>query len=125
MLLWMKIRDYAAARVRFGYLRIHVLLRREGFKINKKRVYRLYCLENLNIRRKPVKKRVSIPRIEVQEVSRTNESWAMDFVSDQLFDGRRFRSLTVVDTYSRECLAIHAGKSIQGTDVVNVLERLK
>jgi putative transposase len=125
LLLRMKIRDTAATHVRYGYLRIHVLLLREGFKVNKKRVYRLYCLENLNLRRKPVKKRVSVPRIEVPEVSRTNASLAMDFVSDQLFDGRRFRCLTVVDTYSRECLAIHVGKSIQGTDVVNTLEQLK
>ena len=73
-LLRMKIRDYAAARVRYGYLRIHVLLQREGLKINKKRVYRLYCLEGLNLRRRTKKKRVSAPRIEVPSESRPNEA---------------------------------------------------
>jgi putative transposase len=121
----MKIRDYAAARVRYGYLRIHALLRREGFLINKKRIYRLYCLENLNIRYKRRKKLVSIPRIELENGHRVNESWAMDFVSDELYNGKRFRALPVVDTYSRECLAIHVGQGIQGTDVVNVLETLQ
>jgi putative transposase len=121
----MKIRDYAAARVRYGYRRIYVLLRREGLLINHKRVYRLYCRENLNIRHKPRKKLVSIPRVELQKESRLNESWAMDFVSDQLYNGRRFRTLTIVDTFSRECLAIHVGQAIQGTDVVNVLDTLQ
>jgi putative transposase len=125
IMLRMKIRDYAAARVRYGYLRIYILLRREGLVINKKRVYRLYCLENLNIRHKPKRKIVSVPRIEVQKESRLNESWAMDFVSDQLYNGKRFRALTMVDTFSRECLAIHVGQAIQGTDVVNVLETLQ
>jgi putative transposase len=122
--LRMKIRDHAAARVRYGYLRIHVLLRREGLMVNKKRVYRLYCLDNLNLRLKPRKKLVSRPRVEVQKESHPNEGWAMDFVSDQLFNGKRFRTLTVVGTYTRECLALFAGQSIQGTDVVEVLNRL-
>ena len=122
--LRMKIRDYAAARVRYWYLRIHVLLRREGLIVNRKRVYRLYCLDNLNLRLKPRKKLVSRPRVEVQKESHPNEGWAMDFVSDQLFDGKRFRTLTVVDTYTRECLALYAGQSIQGKDVVEVLNRL-
>jgi len=121
----MKIRDYAAARVRYGYRRIYVLLRREGLLINHKRVYRLYCRENLNIRHKSSRKFVSIPRIELQKESRLNESWAMDFVSDQLYNGKRFRTLTIVDTFSRECLAIYVGQAIQGTDVVNVLETLQ
>jgi putative transposase len=108
-MLRMKIRDYAAARVRYGYLRIHILLRREGLLINKNRVYRLYCLENLNIRHKPKRKIASVPRIEAQKETRLNESWAMDFVSDQPYNGKRFRTLTVVDTFSRECLAIYVG----------------
>jgi putative transposase len=124
-MLRMKIRDYAAARVRYGYLRIHILLRREGLLVNKKRVYRLYCLENLNIRHKPSRKIVSVPRIELPKESHSNESWAMDFVSDQLYNGKRFRTLTVVDTFSRECLAIYVGQAIQGIDVVNVLKTLQ
>jgi putative transposase len=126
LMLRMKIRDYAQSHVKYGYLRIHVLLRREGLKVSKNRVYRLCCLEGLNLRRKYSRRKVvSAPRVEPVRESRPNESWAMDFVSDQLFDGRRFRSLTVIDSYTRECLAIHAEKTIRGTDVVQMLERLK
>lgn len=106
-------------------MRIHALLRREGFLVNKKRVYRLYCLGNLNIRYKRRKKLVSIPRIKLENGSRVNESWAMDFVSDELYSGKRFRALTIVDTYSRECLAIYVAQGILGTDVVNVLMTLQ
>ena len=122
--LRMKIRDYASVRVRYGYRRIHVLLQREGIKVNKKRVYRLYKLENLDLRLKPRRKFVAKPRLELQKESRPNEAWAMDFVSDQLFNGKRFRTLTLVDTYTRECLATHVGQSIRGIDVVSVLEGL-
>jgi len=121
----MKIRDFAASHVRYGYLRIHVLLRREGIKISKNRVYRLYCLEGLNLRRKMKRKRASSPRIEVQSEGRPNESWAMDFVSDQLFDGKRFRCLTMIDCFTRECLAIEVDRSIRGGHVVEILDRLK
>lgn len=120
----MKIRDYAAARVRYGYLRIHVLLRREGIVVNKKRVYRLYCLDNLNLRLKFKRKALARPRLQVVSENRPNMVWAMDFVSDQLFDGRRFRTLTLVDKFTRECLATHVGQSIKGTDVVKVLDDL-
>jgi putative transposase len=126
LLLRMKIRDYAATHVRYGYLRIHVLLRREGLKVSKNRVYRLYCLEGLNLRRKYKRRKVvTAPRIVPQRESHPNESWAMDFVSDQLFNGKRFRNLTMLDSYTRECLAIHVDRSIQGTDVAEVLDRLK
>lgn len=126
LLLRMKIRQYAESHVKYGYLRIHVLLQREGLRIGKNRVYRLYCLEGLNLRRKYTRRKVvSAPRVELARESRPNESWAMDFVSDQLFDGRRFRSLTVIDSYTRESLAIHADKTIRATDVVETLETLK
>lgn len=120
----MKIRDYATARVKYGYRRIHVLLQREGLKINRKRVYRLYCLENLNVRLKSRRKQVSRPRIELVKESRANEVWAMDFVSDQLFNGTWFRTLTIVDVFTRECLATHVGQSLKGVDVVYALERI-
>ncbi len=120
----MKIRDYATTRVKYGYRRIHVLLQREGLKINRKRVYRLYCLENLNMRLKSRRKQVARPRIELVKESRANEVWAMDFVSDQLFNGKWFRTLTVVDVFTRECLCTHIGQSMKGTDVVQALERL-
>jgi len=126
VMLRMKIRQYAETHVKYGYLRIHVLLQREGIRIGKNHVYRLYCLEGLNLRRKySRRKRVSEPRLELPRESRPNESWAMDFVSDQLFDGRRFRSLTLIDSYTRECLAIHVDKTIRGSDVVETLEKVK
>jgi putative transposase len=122
--LRMKIRDYATARVTYGYRRIHVLLQREGFHINRKRVYRLYCQDNLNVRHTARRKQVARPRIAVVKESRANEVWAMDFVSDQLFNGKWFRTLTVVDVFTRECLLTHVGQSIKGADVVYALEQM-
>jgi putative transposase len=122
----MRMRDIAAARVRYGYRRIYILLRREGWKVNHKRVYRLYLLEGLNLRTKGRKKRIrSLQRPERPQATRLNERWSMDFVSDALFDGKRFRALTIVDNVSRECLAIEVGQGMRGDQVVEVLEQLK
>lgn len=122
----MRIREIAAARVRYGYRRIHILLQREGWKVNHKRVYRLYCQEGLNLRKKSKKKRLSSPRLfEKTMATQLNECWAMDFVSDQMYNGKRFRALTILDIYSRECIAIYVDKSIKGEMVADVLERLK
>lgn len=124
--LRMRIREIAAARVRYGYRRICVLLRREGWMVNYKRVYRLYCEEGLNLRSKRPRRRVaSAHRVERREVSTINECWSMDFVSDSLFNGRRFRALTIVDNFSRECLWIEAAQSLRGEEVVSVLKYLK
>lgn len=124
--LRMRINEIATVRVRYGYKRIHVLLRREGWPINHKRVYRIYCEEGLNLRAKRPKRRVSAAhRVGRQPVERINESWSMDFVTDSLFNGRRFRSLTVVDNFSRECLAIKVGQKIHGEDVTRVMNHLK
>lgn len=125
--LRMRIRDIAAARVRYGYKRVHVLLVREGWQINHKRVYRLYCEEGLNLR-KAVRKRKrpgAALRIARQQAEMLNDSWSMDFASDSLFDGRRFRVLTIVDNFSRECLGFEAAQGIKGQQVVEVLNRLK
>lgn len=122
----MRIKEIASVRVRYGYKRIHIILKREGWQINHKRVYRIYCEEGLNLRNKSKRKKVSSPRIlEKNAPERINECWAMDFVSDQLYDGKRFRALTLIDTYSRECLDIYTDKSIKGETVANVLESLK
>lgn len=124
--LRMRIREIAATRVRYGYRRIHILLKREGWEINHKRVYRLYREEGLNLRQKSKRKKLSCPRvIEKVNASQLNQCWAMDFVSDQLFNGKRFRALTVLDVFSRECLAIYVDKSIKGEMVADVLEKLK
>jgi len=121
--LRMRIREIAATRVRYGYRRIHILLRREGWEINHKRVYRLYCEEGLHLRRKRPRRHVSAAHREPREIaSRVNESWSMDFVSDALFDGRRLRALTLIDNYTRECLNIEVDKGIRGEQVVEVLE---
>lgn len=114
----MRITEIASVRVRYGYRRIHVLLKREGWQINHKRVYRLYREEGLNIRNKSKRKRISAPRApEKDAVCALNECWSMDFVSDQLYNGKRFRALTVIDMYSPECLDIYANKAIKGETV--------
>jgi putative transposase len=124
--LRMRIVDIASTRVRYGYRRIYVLLRREGWKVNHKRVHRLYCLEGLHLRAQGKRKRIkSAQRPDRPMATRVNESWSMDFISDALYNGRRFRALTIVDNFSRECLAIEADQGIRGDHVVAVLERLK
>lgn len=125
VVLRQRIRDIATTRVRYGYRRIHVLLLREGFHVNRKRVYRIYREEGLNLRRKRPRRHVTAARrIERPMAEKLNESWSMDFVSDALFDGRRFRALTLVDNFSRECLSIRADQRIQGEDVANLLDQV-
>jgi len=118
-----RMRELAEERPRFGYRRLHVMLRREGFRVNHKRVYRLYRLDGLMLRRKK-RKRVSRNRVPMPLSTRPNEQWSMDFLSDQLADGRRLRVFAVIDQYSRESLAIEAGTSFPGSAVVLVLERI-
>lgn len=121
-----RIKEIAAVRVRYGYQRIHVLLRREGWMVNHKRVYRLYLEEGLNLRSKRPKRRVSAAhRLLREQASCVNHSWSMDFVSDGLFNGQRFRALTIVDNFSRECLCIEVAQGIKGEQVVDVLNRIK
>jgi putative transposase len=121
-----RMREIAAARVRYGMWRIYVLLRREGFKDNHKRVHRIYKEEGLNLRSKrPRRNKSAAHRLERPELNSLQQVWSMDFVADQLFDGRKFRALTIVDNFSRYCHAIRVGKSIKGIDVVEVLEALK
>jgi putative transposase len=122
----MRIGEIAAVRIRYGYKRIHVLLKREGWHVNHKRVYRIYCEAGLNLRVKTRKKRSRVAaRVIRQQARRINESWSMDFVSDSLFNGKRFRALTVVDNFSRECLWINVDQGLRGHDVVEVLDLLK
>ena len=123
--LRLRLRDLAAVRVRYGYRRLHVLLQREGWRVNHKRVYRLYREEGLGIRVKRRKKRVSGPRVTPPPAQRPHERWSLDFLTDSLADGRRFRVLTIVDNVSRVSPAIEVGTSLTGERVVAVLERLK
>jgi len=95
--LRVRLKDLAAARVRYGYRRLHVLLVREGWQINHKRVYRLYKQEGLSLRLKTKKKRASELRVPLPQASAPMECWSMDFVADRLADGRQIRLLTLVD----------------------------
>ncbi len=122
--LRIRLKELAAARPRYGYLRLHLLLLREGWHINKKRVYRLYRLEGLELRHRKPKKRISPLRVVPPQAKVPNECWSMDFISDCLHDGRRFRALTIVDNVSRVSPAIEVGRSLSGRRVVEVLEGL-
>ena len=117
--------ELAAKRPRFGYRRLGVLLRREGYVANHKRVYRLYKQGNLALRRKRSKRLASVSRVPLAQPTRANQVWAMDFVHDTLADGRKFRTLNIVDVYTRECRAIEVDTSLGGQRVVRVLERLQ
>lgn len=123
--LVLRLKELAAARVCYGYLRLHVLLRREGWHVNHKRVYRLYKLEGLSLRLKTPKKRLSRQRVEGPPASAPNECWSMDFVSDRLAGGHRFRALTIVDNFTRECPSIEVDSSLTGARVAAVLEHLR
>jgi putative transposase len=120
----MRIRDLAAVRVRYGYRRLHVLLQREGWLVNHKRVYRLYREEGLSLRLKTRKKRISTLRVPQPAPTAPNQRWSMDFMSDSLYDGRRFRILTLVDNMTRESPTIAVNRSFSGQAVAEVLERL-
>ena len=123
--LRIRLRDLAQARVSYGYRRLHILLRREGWEVNHKRVYRLYRLEGLGMRpKKPRRHVTACRRMERLAATEVNESWSMDFMSDQLYDGRRIRLLTLVDNFTRESLAIEVGEHIGSDRVVEVLDKL-
>ena len=119
-----RLRELAGNRPRYGYRRLTVMLRREGWKVNTKRVYRIYRAENLGVRTKQRKKRSSHLRVPLLEATRPNQRWSMDFVSDRLADGRWFRILTVVDQYTRECLCAYADRSQTGEKVVVQMTQL-
>ena len=113
----------AEERPKWGYRFLHQLLRREGFAINHKRVYRLYRLEGLTLRKRR-RKRVSRARAPMELPTALNERWSMDFMSDQLADGRRLRTFNVIDDFSREALALDPGTSIPGSRVAQVLDQV-
>ena len=120
-----RLKQLAHEHPRWGYRFLGVLLRREGQMVNHKRVLRLYREEGLKLRPKRRKKVVSVQRVQPPETTDINQRWSMDFVSDTLSCGRRFRALTIVDCHSRECLALEVDTSLSGERVVRVLERLR
>lgn len=121
-----RIREIAETRIRYGVQRIHILLRRECWLINHKKTHRISCQEGLNLRTKRPRRHVTAGhRQERPAVTAADQCWSMDFVADNLFNGRRIRALTVVDNFSRECPAIEVGQGLRGDDVVAVMARLK
>jgi putative transposase len=119
-----RIAELAAEKRRYGYRRIHVLLRREGWQVNRKRTYRLYREAGLAVRRRKRKRIALSERKALPRPATVNYSWSMDFVADGLVGGRKLRCLTIVDDYSRECVALEVDTSINGRRVASVLDRL-
>jgi len=119
-----RIMELALERRRFGYRRIFCLLRREGFAVNKKKKFRLYHEAGLSVHRRKGRKKARGSRFERQPVTRPNQRWSLDFVFDQLSDGRKIKLMTVVDEFTRESLGIEVARSIKGTDVVRILEKI-
>lgn len=114
-----RIKDVAYSRVHYGYRRIHITLQREGWEINPKRVYRLYCEESLQMRKRRVQAKV---REDTIEIKARNDCWSMDFVADQLFTGEKLRALTILDIFTRQSPQIGVGFCYKSVDVVNSLE---
>ena len=121
------IRQIAHTRVRYGYLRIWTLLRRQGVAVNKKRVHRLYCLEGLQLRPKRPRRHVSAARRQrpTRTVKGLNDAWSLDFVAGELAGRSKFRMLPIVDVCSRECLGIEVGQRLGAENVVAALERIR
>jgi putative transposase len=120
----LRIRELAQVRRRFGYRRLHFLLKREGLAMNQKRFRRLYREEGLQVRKRGGRKRALGLRAPLALPSRPNERWSLDFVSDTFTDGRRFRALAVVDDCTRECLALVADTSLSGVRVARELDAI-
>jgi len=119
-----RIEEIAAIKRRYGYRRVYLRLRREGWQVNRKRVYRIYRDAGLAVRRRKRKRIGLFERKPLPKPIAANLSWSMDFVADGLIGGRRLRCLTIVDDCTRECLAIEVDTSITGLRVQSVLERL-
>jgi len=119
-----RLKALAQERRRFGYRRLHVLLRREGHEVNRKRVQRIYREEKLMVRKRGGRKRALGTRRPIETPVAPNERWSLDFVSDQLTDGRRFRMLAVVDDCTRENLCLIADTSLSGLRVARELDAL-
>jgi len=120
-----RLRELAGTHVRYGYRRLTVLLRREGWHVNAKRIYRLYREEELIVRTKQRRKLARRQRVPMSMATCANQCWSMDFVSDKFADGRSFRILTVIDQFTRECVGLEADRSMTGKKVAEALERAR
>jgi putative transposase len=119
-----RLREIAAVRRRFGYRRLHILLQREGLTLNHKKLRRIYAEERLQVRRRGGRKRALGTRAPLTLPQGPNQRWSMDFLHDQLSDGRRFRILAIVDDFTRECLALVADTSLSGLRVGRELDAI-
>lgn len=119
-----RLRELANQRRRFGYRRLHILLQREGRRVNHKKLFRLYREERLTVRKRGGRKRALGTRAPMPLPQGANQRWSLDFVADSLTDGRRFRVLAVVDAFSRECIGLVADNSISGIRVARELDRI-
>ena len=119
------IRDVATKRPRYGWRRVLVLVRRDGHAVGEHRLRRIYREEGLSLRAKaPKRRRSAVVRQPRTDPTELNQMWSMDFMHDRLTDGRKIRLLTVVDAYSRECLALEVRHTFKADDVVSVLRRV-
>lgn len=119
-----RLRELAQQRRRFGYRRLHILLRREGITINRKKIQRLYREEGLTVRRRKGRRRAVGARAPAPVLALPNQRWSLDFVHDLLATGRRFRMLNIVDDVTRECIGAAVDTSISGRRVVRELTDL-
>lgn len=119
-----RLREVAGERRRFGYRRLHVMLRRKGYEVNHKRVYRLYREEGLSVRKRKRKRVSRAERQPLQRAAGPDQVWCLDFVSDALSWGRKIRMLTIEDVFHRESLAIEVDTSLPGVRVARVLDRV-
>lgn len=121
--LRLRLRELALARPRWGYRRLHILLRREGWEVNHKRVLRLYREEELMLRTRRRKKRVSESRLPAATPEKKNELWSIDFMADRLSDGAKYRVLTSIDCASRRCVGLGVERSFPSEEVTVYLDR--
>lgn len=120
-----RMHEIVTTRIRYGYRRVHALLKREGWPVGRNLIYRLYREEGLCLRAKRPRRRKMAAHRQARCVpAQANEAWSLDFVHDQLSNGSKIRMLTVIDVYTREALAIEVGERLRGGDVVSVLNRL-
>lgn len=119
-----RLKELAMQRRRFGSPRLTVMLRREGFKVNHKRVERIYAEEGLQVKKRKKRRQTAALRVVIPTPAEPNKRWSMDFVSDSLADGRKFRCLTIVDDFSRESPIIFVDRSIPGHRVAQILDGL-
>lgn len=119
-----RLRIWAARRPRWGYRLLHWALTQEGCQVNRKKIYRLYREEGLRIRRRRRKRVATAPRDQLAKPTRIDERWSMDFMSDELEDGRSLRLLNIVDDFTRECIGIEIDRSLPADRVIDRLERL-